>query len=298
MRYEITHTTRYVYAEPVTVCQNLAHLLPRVCPRQLWLSHELAIHPEPASVLRRIDYFGNPMALFSIQEPHRSLTVVSHGKVEVHALESFDGLVGPAWEQVRDELAADKSRALIPFEFTLDSPLVQRTSELAAFASLFFRAGLPIFQAVKAMAEHIFREFAFDNTTTTISTPLEQVLRQKRGVCQDFSHLMIGAMRSVGLSARYVSGYLMTQPPPGQPRLQGADASHAWVGFYVQSLGWVDVDPTNNMWVSDQHIAIAWGRDFGDVSPLQGVILGGQQQGVSVAVDVVPMQSETPASTT
>ncbi|NNM86354.1 MAG: transglutaminase family protein [Phycisphaerales bacterium] len=298
MRYEVTHTTRYVYAEPVTVCQNLAHLLPRVCPRQMWLSHELAIHPEPASVLRRIDYFGNPMTLFSIQEPHRSLTVVSHGKVEVDAIERLDSGGGPAWEQVRDQLAADKSRELVPLEFTLDSPLVRRTPELAEFAGLFFMAGRPIVEAVKATAEYIFREFTFDNTTTTISTPLEQVLRQRRGVCQDFSHLMIGAMRSVGLSARYVSGYLMTQPPPGQSRLQGADASHAWVGFYVQSLGWVDVDPTNNMWVSDQHIAIAWGRDFGDVSPLQGVILGGQQQGVSVAVDVVPMTSDAPASAT
>ena len=202
----------------------------------------------------------------------------------------------PPWEEVRDSLAYGATPVLIePNCFLFESPYVRVKHEFSAYAGPCFTPQRPLLEAVQALMSLIYTEFEFDPEATTVATPVLQILEEKRGVCQDFAHLMLSCLRSLGLAARYVSGYLLTQPPPGKPRLVGADASHAWISVYCPSLVggiWVDFDPTNNLLPDTQHITLAWGRDFGDVSPLRGVILGGDEHELDVAVTVTPCEDE------
>ena len=290
MRYAITHQTTYDYASAVSVSHHFARLTPRDSARQRRLQFELRVEPAPAQVHERLDYFGNPTTFLTVEGAHRRLTVTAAGLVEVNPAQFPDPAQTPPWESVREVCLGDRlTPAFEAGEFAFGSPIIQRRPEFAEFAALSFAAGRPILEAVLDLTRRIHGEFRFDPKATTIATPLEQVFRQKGGVCQDFAQLEIACLRSLGLPARYVSGYLETEPPPGKPKLVGADASHAWLSFYCPDCGWLDVDPTNNLLPSERHITLAWGRDFSDVSPLRGVIVGGGKDQMKVAVDVTPV---------
>jgi len=240
---------------------------------------------------QREDYYGNRTASLVIAVPHQTLTVRAASVVTVEP-RAHAALAAPktSWEAVRARLSAlDAPPLAEPAEFLFDSPHVERSRELADYAVKSFTARRAILESASDLARRIHRDFKFDRTATSVSTPLSQVLKDRRGVCQDFAHLMIGCLRSIGLAARYVSGYILTSPPPGRPRLVGADASHAWASLYCgERTGWVDIDPTNNCIVDDAHVTLGWGRDFADVTPMRGVILGGGTQELAVRVTVSP----------
>jgi len=248
----------------------------------------------PSDRDKRIDYFGNPAMFFTLEQPHQKMTVVSRSTIDVDRIEPLIDGMSPTWESTRVNLATDVTEAgLNAYQFTFDSMFAAGTPELAEYAAVSFTPQRPIFDAARDLTSRIFREFKFDPRTTTIATPLAQVFKQRSGVCQDFAHLMVACLRSLGLPARYVSGYLRTEPPPGQPRLVGADASHAWVGVYAPGFGWTDFDPTNDRVVGSDHVTIAWGRDYADVTPVKGLILGGGDHVLKVSVDIVPAGQAT-----
>ena len=289
MIYRVRHTTVYAYGQPVSLCHNLIHLTPRHTARQRCLATALEVTPHPAVQSSHVDFFGNLAHLLTIQEPHRSLTLTARHTVDVAPFVPPPLEETPPWEAVRERLARPgDAEALGASQFVFDSLSVQAFAALADYAAPSFRPGRPVLDAVLDLTRRIHADFAYDPTATTVATPLAEVLATRCGVCQDFAHLQIGCLRSLGLAARYVSGYLLTQPPPGQARLVGADASHAWPSVWCAGDGWVDVDPTNNQVPSDRHVTLAWGREYDDVSPIKGVILGGGDHSVSVAVDVVP----------
>jgi transglutaminase-like putative cysteine protease len=295
MLYRITHDTTYRYSEPVSLCQNVAHLTPRGRPGQTCLESSLAIHPAPAVVVERIDYFGNPSTFFAVQEPHRELNLTAVHRVEaVSRAEPMADQTSP-WEQVRDLLAVNRSpEVLDASQFVCDSRCVRSAPELAEYARSSFGENRPILGAVLDLTARIHSDFEYDPQSTTVATALAEVFAQRRGVCQDFAHLQIACLRSMGLAARYVSGYLSTEPPPGYVPLIGADATHAWLSVFCPGLGWIDVDPTNNQIPAEAHITLAWGRDYDDVSPVKGVILGGGQHTVSVSVLVERLAESEP----
>ncbi|PWU21438.1 MAG: transglutaminase [Verrucomicrobia bacterium] len=286
--YEITHTTIYDYLGDVSVSHHLLRLAPRTYSKQILLDHGLAISPQTATVEEHPDYFGNPAHFMAVEIPHRQLEIKSHSRVAVLPAFVPDPLETPAWEVVRARCRDDHSgQALEAHEFTYPSPMVEVADEFAEYAVASFPRARPVFDAVTDLLARIHADFTFDTTATTVSTPVMDVFRQRRGVCQDFVHFLIACVRSLGLPARYVSGYLETDPPPGKPKLRGVDASHAWASFYCPSIGWIDVDPTNNCVPSLRHITIGWGRDYSDVPPIRGVLVGSQNQQLRVAVDVV-----------
>lgn len=287
MLYSVTHTTSYVYTEPVSLCHNLVHLKPRSAARQTCHHSTMIVQPEPRVVQHHHDYFGNPIALFTIQEPHRKLSITVKHRLEVEPAEAMMLEETPVWEEVAAALPRERAPVFLEArQFTFDSHYVARNDELAEYAKPSFAPGRPILEAALDLTRRIHREFRYDAKATTLATPLADVLRLRRGVCQDFAHLQIGCLRSLGLAARYVSGYLQTRPPADRERLIGADASHAWVSVYCPGIGWVDFDPTNNLMPSQQHLTIAWGRDYDDISPIKGVILGGGTHTMTIAVNV------------
>lgn len=300
--YSVIHETSYRYDSPVSLSRQQLHLTPRDCSWQRCLAHEIVIAPEPTLTLSRLDHFGNLVRQFAIEAPHGALIVRAESRVQV--LPHSSALdASPPWEEVQRALAYKTMPVQLEANSLLfESPCVRVKREFAAYARPCFTPQRPLLEAVQALMNQIHREFEFDPKATTVSTPVLKVLEDKRGVCQDFSHLMLSCLRSLGLAARYVSGYLLTQPPPGKPRLIGADASHAWVSVYCPDVDggkgghWVDFDPTNNLIPDTQHITLAWGRDFGDVSPLRGVILGGDEHELDVAVTVMPWDNEDLAS--
>lgn len=288
--YRISHTTTYSYTETVSLCQNVAHLRPRTSARQVCERSILLIEPNPAVLEERIDYFGNPTTYFTVQEPHRQLVVEVRHDVRLHAESPPDAGKTPNWTAVRDALKRDRdAESLEAYQFAFPSRYCPTTAMFADYAAPSFPDGRPILEAALELTGRIHAEFVYDPRATTVATPVEDVFENRRGVCQDFAHLQISCLRSLGLAARYVSGYLSTVPPPGRPRLIGADATHAWVSLYCGEAGWVDLDPTNDQIPADRHVLLAWGRDYEDVSPVKGVILGGSHHAVGVAVDVVPV---------
>jgi transglutaminase-like putative cysteine protease len=288
MTYRVTHTTTYFYREPVTLCHNLVHLTPRDTPQQTTRHHQLLVSPLPAVSKGRTDFFGNHAQFFTVQEPHQKLVVTARSITKVSPRVPPAADATPPWEQVAPALESDRSlQGLETYQFAFDSPYIKTSPDLADYAAPSFSRGRPLLEAVLDLTRRIYTDFRYDHTATTVATPIHEVLRVRRGVCQDFAHLQIGCLRSMGLAARYVSGYLLTNPPPGQQRLVGADASHAWLSVYCPGFGWIDLDPTNNLIPSHKHITLAWGRDYDDVSPIKGVILGGGDHSVSVGVDVV-----------
>jgi transglutaminase-like putative cysteine protease len=286
--YDITHRTTYNYDGDVSVSHHLLRLTPRHYAKQNRLSHELAVTPSPAVISAHRDYFGNPTHFIAVESSHKQLVVESRGRVAVGPIFVPDPAETPAWEAVRARCRDDHSgESLEAHEFTYASPLIPDTEELSGYARDSFTASRPVLDAVLDLTRRIHEDFSFDPASTTVSTPVSQVFRQRRGVCQDFVHFEISCLRSLGLPARYMSGYLETDPPPGQPKLRGVDASHAWVSFFCPGVGWIEVDPTNNCVPSMRHVTLGWGRDYSDIAPIRGVLVGGEKQQLLVAVDVV-----------
>jgi transglutaminase-like putative cysteine protease len=287
MRYQVRHLTEYEYAEPVSLSHHMVHLSPRADNGQICIRRELTISPTPSFRRDRLDPFGNRGTYFSIEEPHRRLSVDASFEVTVPPPSRPPLLFPASWEQIRDRLATERRADVVEaYGYTFDSPHVRASAALAAYAAPSFPPGRPFLEAVMDLTMRIHDQFTYDTRATTIATPLAEVLEARRGVCQDFAHLQIGCLRSLGLPGRYVSGYLLTRPPPGRPRLVGADASHAWLSVNLPDFGWVDFDPTNGVMPTDQHVIVACGRDFADVTPVRGVILGGGAHELVVSVDV------------
>lgn len=293
MTYNITHITEYFYGDPVPLCHNLVHLKPRDIARQTLLSHTLQITPSPLVRADRVDFFGNLTTWFSVQEPHDRMRIVSKSLIEVKNFEPPSGFWWPAWDEVKRMLTERRDRDFLDArQFAFASPHISTGAELAEYARADFAPGRPMMECVTELTQRIHKEFKFDKHVTTIGTPVEEVLRHRHGVCQDFAHLQIACLRSLGLAARYVSGYLRTLPPPGQERLVGSDASHAWVSVFFPDYGWIDFDPTNGIIPSSGHITLAWARDYSDISPVKGVVVGGRRHSLRVSVDVEPLSAK------
>jgi len=290
VRYNIIHRTTYTYESPVTVGHYTARLEPRAMPFQECPWHEITIRPIPMQRAERADYFGNTCVYFEIEGSHQKLEVIARSLVEVAPNQVIDASTTPPWETVRDACRADRATtASMAGELAFPSQLIPVGAAFADYARSSFPAQRPILEGVCDLNRRINEDFIFDPAATDFATPVDQVLKKRRGVCQDFAQVMIACLRSLGIPARYVSGYLETLPPPGQVKLVGADASHAWVSVFCgEKVGWMDADPTNNILPSDRHITVAWGRDFSDVSPLRGVTIGAGEQRLQVAVDVLP----------
>ncbi|WP_395738383.1 transglutaminase N-terminal domain-containing protein [Prosthecobacter sp.] len=292
MNYRITHRTMYAYSSQVAMSHHAARLRPRDTETQRCLEFSLSFDPVPDLITEHTDSFGNQVSCFSVQKLHHHFEVTSRSFVSLAPVLQPDPLQTPPWESVaamfRDPVPVD---LLNPCQFVFGSPLLVPEMPLRDFALPSFTKGRPVLAATADLFRRIYREFVFDPKATTISTPLNEVLEKKRGVCQDFAHLAIASLRAMGLPARYISGYLRTHPPAGKPRLQGVDASHAWASCFVPGFGWVDFDPTNNCFTSLDHITVATGRDFSDVSPVRGIITGGGKHTVGVGVDVEPVGS-------
>jgi len=287
MVYRVTHLTSYKYSQAVSICHNEARLTPRTTSHQRLLRSQLLVEPAVATHDRGVDYFGNGVHWFSLQEAHTHLDVTAVSEVDVSPFQAPAPALSSPWEHARDRLRDDRSaETLGAYEFVFESPHVRIDPDLAAYAQVSFTKGRPLLEAVLDLTRRIHGEFQYQPGSTTVATPVREVLRAKRGVCQDFAHLEIGMLRSLGLSARYVSGYIYNRRDEGEPGLTGADASHAWISVYCPDFGYVDFDPTNGCIPSDEHVTLAWGRDFSDASPLKGVILGGGEHTVSVSVDV------------
>ena len=296
-RYRVIHKTLYFSHEPVSVAHNEARIQPRRLPYQNVEFFKFDCQPTASAFASRVDYFGNSLKWFSFHQGYYSLEVVGTSEVEVfpraaaswsHAAATGENPL--TWRNVREVLwSRPTDAALAACEFLFDSPRIATSETLAEYGRPSFAQHELMLPAVMDLTRRIHEDFRYDPSATTVSTPLSEVVRTKRGVCQDFAHLQIGVLRSLGLAARYVSGYLRTIPPPGRPRMVGADASHAWVSVYCGPLGWVDVDPTNNLIVDTDHITLAFGRDYSDVPPLNGVYVGGMQSSLSVSVDVCPI---------
>ncbi len=287
MVYDVTHITEYNYSELVSLSHHLLKLAPRALPRQRCLSHEVKIIPEPAVSATRQDYFGNMSQFVTIEQAHRKLVITALSRVANAPNLWPDPVETPAWEVVRDACRGRQiGSSLDASEFIFDSQMIEVRSAFADFAWPSFTPDRPVLEAVLDLNHRIFKDFTFDSAATTLATPLQEVFERKRGVCQDFAHFEIACLRALGLPARYVSGYIETVPPEGRERLIGADATHAWVAFYIPGMGWIEVDPTNDCLPLDRHIILGWGRDYQDISPVRGVILGNGDHDLRVSVDV------------
>ncbi len=316
MLLHVTHETRYEYSPPVETAQHLAHLKPLATGSQKLVSHKLSIEPAPAQRSEQADLYGNTRAFFALEATHDRLVVTAESVVE-----TSQPVLSPAvarelhWEAVRERFCFRKDATFdAASEFVFPSPYVPRHDDFVAYARASFVPGRPAFDVAMDLTERIYEDFDYDADSTEINTPAVEALAQRKGVCQDFAHIMIACFRTMGLPARYVSGYLLTQPPPGQPRLVGADASHAWVSVYLPgeddgsggSPGdWVDFDPTNGRQPGEDYVTLAIGRDYSDVSPMRGVLHGGARHTLSVGVTVQPVgevvdaqsQTQTQSST-
>ena len=291
MRYSVTHTTKYSYGQPAALSHNLVRLLPRELATQSVDGFRLVVMPEPADLVFRIDAFGNRVDYFSIPHTHSGLTLTASSIVTRVPAES-NAKTTLAWEDVRESLRrhdlpdqAEALRYAFPSAHTPDEP------DLRAYAATSFPPGRQTLEAALDLTTRIYTDFEYDPTATTVSTPVLEAFRARAGVCQDFAHLQIAMLRSLGLAARYVSGYLRTKPPEGKPRLVGADATHAWLSVYCGKGRWVDLDPTNDCVPGSDHITLAIGRDYGDVAPVQGVFVGGGAHSLQVSVDVVETEN-------
>lgn len=293
--YRIRHRTLYKYSEPVAICQNQVRMMPRSMATRVFRvdSHyvQAKISPEPDHYHEHHDYFENRVLSFSIESPHRELEVELSSEVTVSEIEKVAELESPPWQQVADAVAERFDRDwLATQEFLFDSPRIRRADQFAEYALSSFKADRPIVEAAIDLTNRIHTDFAYDTATTDVGTSTEKAFEQRSGVCQDFAHVAIACLRSIGLPARYVSGYLRTHPPEGEDKLEGADESHAWLGLYAgDEVGWIDLDPTNDRPMDTNHIPICLGRDYDDVSPMRGVVLGGGKTTLNVQVDVEPM---------
>ena len=290
MTYKITHRTVYDYDHDVSLSHHLVRLTPRALERQHCLEQSIETLPEASTRSDHTDHFGNTATYLTIEGAHRRLEIISRSLVQASpaVVPPLPGEM-PRWETLRDLCSADALEAPIePVELVFPSPLIPQRADFYGYAKPSFPDGRPVLEAAQELSARLHEDFAFDASATTVMTTVPEFFKVRRGVCQDFAHLMIACLRSLGLPARYVSGYLETAPPRGQPRLTGADASHAWVSLWCGDAGWIELDPTNNLLPSGRHLTVAWGRDFGDVSPVHGVLVGSGSHQLSVSVDVIP----------
>jgi transglutaminase-like putative cysteine protease len=291
MNYLVRHRTTYRYLQDVSTSRHLVHLRPRGTPTQKVTRHVLTVTPQPAQRVRRKDFFGNGVEWLAMDEPHGTLEILAESQVNAEAPDGRDPKASAAWEQVRASLERPESpQARDAVQYVFDSPLTAFTAEIATYARMSFLPGRPLLEAAIDLMGRIHADFRYDTTVTDASTPIDRVFEIRAGVCQDLAHVAIASLRSLGLPARYVSGYLLTQPPPGRARLLGADASHAWFSVFAPPYGWIDLDPTNDLLPSDEHITLAWGRDYADVAPINGIVTGGGDHVIEVGVDVLPME--------
>lgn len=288
MHYKILHTTRYTYFEPVSLCHNVARLIPRSTPWQTCRNVQIIIDPMPDIMEEYEDYFGNKVLYFAVQHEHKSLDVTVSSeivKLRSGSLEiSF--YVHMSREELRQQLAASRYEYAEVLQYIPETPFTTVDSEIVDYASVSFTPGRSVFEATRELMERIHADFQFQPGFTTISTPLSELMRERKGVCQDFAHLGIACLRSMGLPARYVSGYIETLPPDGKEKLSGVDASHAWFSLFIPGVGWIDFDPTNNQLPGDQHLVLGWGRDYSDINPLKGIIVSSGPHQLAVSVDV------------
>ncbi|WP_295854050.1 transglutaminase family protein [uncultured Xylophilus sp.] len=296
MRLHILHETRYDYAPAVDRARHIVHLKPRNTVSQTLLQHRLSVSPEVSSLTDRIDVYGNTRTSFALQTPHDGLCVVADSIVETAPPPAMQPGASMAWEAVRDRFRYRAGGVWDPAaEFVFPSEYAPRHDDFAEYARPVFSPGVPVLDAAEALMRRIHADFIYESDSTGVNTPAVEALAQRRGVCQDFAHIMVACCRALGVPARYVSGYLLTQPPPGQPRLVGSDASHAWVSVYAPALdgsaggAWHDFDPTNDRQPGEDYVTIAYGRDFGDVSPMRGLLHGGGDHTLEVAVTVEPV---------
>ena len=284
MRLRAEHTTTYLYSGPVSICHTEVHLMPRSDRNQRVLNHQLAIIPTPEQTFPRRDYFGNDTTYFSIHEPHRTLTITSRSLMEIDQADPLEPSLTPAWEEARGEEWRDSEpRAMREYQFVFASPRIALGPEFAEYAAPSFPAERPLLDAALELCHRIHGDFEYDQRATTVSTAVADLLQKRRGVCQDFAHFMLACLRSQGLAARYVSGYLRNGGA-----LIGAEASHAWVSVFCPGIGWLDLDPTNDCLVDGDHLTLAWGRDYSDVAPVKGVAIGGADHVINVSVRVTP----------
>ena len=296
MIYDVRHRTEISYEQQVSEAHHVLHMMPRSFDRQTRIAATLAAEPEPSRLTANEDYFGNVTHHLLLQEPHDKLVIDSFARVDVvPRVEALDLAASPAWEKIATMLADPEGDAITAQQFIFESPHIVIGESVREYAAASFGAGRPVLAVAMELTERIFDEFKYDGGVSDVSTPVAKVLEMRRGVCQDFAHVQIACLRCFGLAARYVSGYLLTHPPPGQPRLVGADASHAWLSVWAGDIGWVDFDPTNRLIPTDEHITVGWGRDYSDVSPTNGFIVGGGEHKVNVAVDVSPVEVDQAA---
>lgn len=298
MNYRVRHLTRYTYGERVLVSLNQICLQPRETPFQRRLDFRVVVEPRPSTWNTYTDYFGNQQSVFTLNQPHQIMDVNAESRLAVTARPVGDPAASPPWEVLRDRLPRPlDAKSLEAYQYVFASPFVPVAPAYADYAQPCFSAGRPVVEGLLDFTRRMHREFVYDSRATHLGTPVAEVFRHRRGVCQDFAQVQAACLRSLGLAVRYVSGYLRTRPPPGRPRLVGADASHAWISVWTGPGGWVDLDPTNGVPGGPDHLPIAWGRDYFDVTPVRGVILGGGTQGITVSVDVEPMEINEAEST-
>lgn len=292
MEYDVRHRTTYRYLQDVSYSCHLAHLMPRATEAQRVLKADIALSVRPSRRQKLTDFFGNDVEWFAIDQSHTVLEVLSTARVDVSPPKDLDAARSPSWESVKDLLedgADPAARGAVHHLF--DSPLtIARTATAATYAAVSFTEGRPILDGALDLMHRIHKDFRYDTTVTDATTPVERVFEIRSGVCQDLAHVGIACLRALGLAGRYVSGYLLTRPPPGQTRLLGADASHAWFSVWTPDEGWIDLDPTNDMRPGEEHVTVGWGRDYSDVAPINGVISGGNDHIVEVGVDVIPVE--------
>jgi transglutaminase-like putative cysteine protease len=298
MLLHVLHETAYDYAPVVRTAQHMVHLKPADNARQRLLSHRLVVEPQPPRLLESVDVYGNTRTFFSLQFGHESLRVVAESLVETLPAPEVEGSL--PWEAAVERMRYHRESRYDPAsEFVFASRYVPRDAALAAYAQPSFRAGRPLDEAARDLMHRIHEDFEYETTATDVNTPALEALELRKGVCQDLAHVMLGCLRSLGLPGRYVSGYLLTHPAAGQPRLVGADASHAWVSAYLPDpvgVGqWLDLDPTNDQSPGEDYVTLAIGRDYADVSPMRGIIHGGARHTLRVAVTVTPAESAAPA---
>lgn len=287
MKYQITHTTEYFYQQMVSFCHNKAMLKPRDIPGQTLLEYTLDIFPEPSESTEYTDFFGNNTTHFLIPNQHHQLTVTVTESIEKVDRKDSSPISPVTYKQLQQMLQTPDGILLDAVQFQLESPFIPLDDpDIKAYAQTFFADETPLYESCLQLNAHIYEAFEFVSGATTISTPVSEVFNQKKGVCQDFAHLALAALRSIGIPARYVSGYIETLPPEGEEKLAGVDATHAWISVYIPEMGWVDFDPTNNLIPSTQHITIGWGRDYGDIPPLKGVVYSSGISQLNVSVDM------------
>jgi transglutaminase-like putative cysteine protease len=287
--YSVRHRTTYRYMQDVSYSRHLLHLAPRETKTQRLAEYRLSVAPTPDQHISRRDFFGNPVDWLALDEPHAEVEVIAESRVAALAPRARDPAASQPWEAARTQLEAAAPAAGDVVQYSFDSPLTAFSVDLAGYARRSFTPGRPMLAAALELMTRIHDDFRYDTTVTDAATPVDRVFEIRAGVCQDLAHVGIAALRALGLPARYVSGYLLTKPPPGRERLLGADASHAWFAVWAPPFGWVDLDPTNDMIPGDGHITVAWGRDYGDVAPINGIVTGGGEHAIEVGVDVLPI---------